>query len=182
MVNNMEHQLTQLRAWGNADTQSIIDVQTFTDGTPNLNTLKPADAGDDWTPPQLVPLVKLPMPELPAGKTARPTLIWHADRVERNWILIDLTPEEIAALQPKPVVVSMRAFREACGRDLIIRINAYVASVTDVYERFKIQNDLEFAPTVSRAHPRVSQLAAAIGKTENEIDEVFELAQQLDAA
>jgi hypothetical protein len=99
-----------------------------------------------------------------------------------QWVVTPLTPEELAALQPKPMVVSMRAFREACGRDLIIKINAYVASVADVYERFKIQNDLEFALTVSRAHPRVSQLAAAIGKTENEIDEVFELAQQLDAA
>jgi len=83
---------------------------------------------------------------------------------------------------PPPIVVSMRSFREACGRDLTIRINAYVASIEDANERFKAQTDFEFATTVSRAHFRVSQIASALGKTESEIDEVFALAQQLDAA
>jgi len=79
-----------------------------------------------------------------------------------------------------PIVVSMRSFREACGRDLTIRINAYVASIEDLNERFKAQTDFEFATTVSRAHFRVSQIASALSKTESEIDEVFALAQQLD--
>jgi hypothetical protein len=83
---------------------------------------------------------------------------------------------------PPPIVVSMRSFREACGRDLTIRINAYVSSIEDANERFKAQTDFEFATTVSRAHFRVSQIASALGKTESEIDEVFALAQQLDAA
>jgi hypothetical protein len=83
---------------------------------------------------------------------------------------------------PQPIVVSMRSFREACGRDLTIRISAYVASIEDANERFKAQTDFEFATTVSRAHFRVSQIASALGKTESEIDEVFALAQQLDAA
>jgi hypothetical protein len=83
---------------------------------------------------------------------------------------------------PPPIVVSMRSFREACGRDLTIRINAYVSSIEDANERFKAQTDFEFATTVSRAHFRVSQIALALGKTESEIDEVFALAQQLDAA
>jgi len=74
----------------------------------------------------------------------------------------------------------MRSFREACGRDLTIRISAYVASIEDVNERFKAQTDFEFATTVSRAHFRVSQIASALSKTESEIDEVFALAQQLD--
>jgi len=80
------------------------------------------------------------------------------------------------------IVVSMRSFREACGRDLVIKINAFVASIPDAYERFSVQNDLEYALTVARDHPKVAQVAAAIGKTESEIDEVFALAQQLDAA
>ena len=78
------------------------------------------------------------------------------------------------------IVVSMRSFREACGRDLTIRISAYVSSIEDVNERFKAQTDFEFATTVSRAHFRVSQIALALGKTESEIDEVFALAKQLD--
>jgi len=80
------------------------------------------------------------------------------------------------------IVVSMRSFREACGRDLTIKISAYVASIEDANERFKAQTDFEFATTVSRAHFRVSQIASALGKTQSEIDEVFALAQQLDAA
>jgi hypothetical protein len=80
------------------------------------------------------------------------------------------------------IVVSMRSFREACGRDLVIKINAFVASIPDAYERFSVQNDLEYALTVARDHPKVAQVAAAIGKTESEIDEVFALAQHLDAA
>ena len=84
--------------------------------------------------------------------------------------------------ETQPIVVSMRSFREACGRDLVIKINAFVASIPDAYERFSVQNDLEYALTVARDHPKVAQVAAAIGKTESEIDEVFALAQQLDAA
>ena len=83
--------------------------------------------------------------------------------------------------EPPPIVVSMRSFREACGRDLVIKINAYVASIPDAYERFSVQNDLEYALTVARNHPKVAQVAAAIGKTESEIDEVFALAQHLDS-
>jgi hypothetical protein len=80
------------------------------------------------------------------------------------------------------IVVSMRSFREACGRELMIQINAYVASIEDLNERFRAQTDLEFATTVARSHPRVAQFAAALNKTDAEIDDVFINAQQLDAA
>lgn len=83
---------------------------------------------------------------------------------------------------PPPIVVSMRSFREACGRELMIQINAFVASIEDLNERFRAQTDLEFATTVSRSHPRVAQVAAALNKTDEEIDQVFITAQQLDAA
>lgn len=82
---------------------------------------------------------------------------------------------------PPPIVVSMRSFREACGRELILEIYAFVASIEDLNERFSVQNDLEYALTVARNHPKVAQVAAAIGKTESEIDAVFELAQHLDS-
>jgi hypothetical protein len=99
---------------------------------------------------------------------------------------LDASREEAQELwnaeKTKSIIVSMRSFREACGRDLVIKINAFVASIPDAYERFSVQNDLEYALTVARDHPKVAQVAAAIGKTESEIDEVFALAQQLDAA
>ncbi len=87
-----------------------------------------------------------------------------------------------SATETQPVVVSMRSFREACGRELTSEISAYIATIEDLDERFKAQNDFEFAATVSSVNFRVSQIASALGKTEPEIDEVFALAQQLDAA
>ena len=81
----------------------------------------------------------------------------------------------------QPIVVSMRSFREACGRDLVIEIDSYVASIEDLNERFSVQNDFEYALTVARNHPKVAQVAVAIGKTESEIDAVFALAQHLDS-
>lgn len=98
------------------------------------------------------------------------------EELMEQWIdaMLEMSP-------PPPIVVSMRSFREACGRDLVIKINAYVASIPDAYERFSVQNDLEYALTVARDHPKVAQVAAAIGKTESEIDEVFALAQHLDS-
>jgi hypothetical protein len=82
----------------------------------------------------------------------------------------------------KSIVVSMRSFREACGRELTSEISAYIATIEDLDDRFKAQNDFEFAATVSRVNFRVSQIASGLGKTETEIDEVFALAQQLDAS
>jgi hypothetical protein len=83
--------------------------------------------------------------------------------------------------ETQPIVVSMRSFREACGRELTSEISAYIATIEDLDDRFKAQNDFEFAATVSRVNFRVSQIASELGKTETEIDEVFALAQQLDA-
>lgn len=50
-----------------------------------------------WVPPAVVPLVKLPAPTLSSGQTADPVLEWYADMVERDWIVRDMTLEELAA-------------------------------------------------------------------------------------
>jgi hypothetical protein len=50
-----------------------------------------------WTPPEVVPLIKLPTPSTPAGQVAEPVLVWETDRVERDWNIRDMTPEELAA-------------------------------------------------------------------------------------
>lgn len=49
-----------------------------------------------WTPPVVVPLVKMPAPTVAAGQTADPVLEWYDDRVERDWVVRDMTPEELA--------------------------------------------------------------------------------------
>ena len=108
-------------------------------------------------------------------------VIYHPGDAQYEELMEQWIDAVLAMPPPPPIVVSMRSFREACGRDLVIKINAYVASIPDAYERFSVQNDLEYALTVARDHPKVAQVAAAIGKTESEIDEVFALAQYLDS-
>jgi hypothetical protein len=97
----------------------------------------------------------------------------QAKMVTRGW--------EIAAMESEPVVVTMRSFREACGLDLVTEILTFISGIQEAKERFKAQNDFEFAPTVARNNPRVAYIAAQLGKTETETDEVFAAAKQLDA-
>jgi len=97
----------------------------------------------------------------------------QAKTVIRGW--------EIVAMESEPVVVTMRSFREACGLDLVTEILTFISGIQDAKERFKTQNDFEFAPTVARNNPRVAYIAAQLGKTETETDEVFAAAKQLDA-
>lgn len=87
-----------MKTYGLPDKQELISIVTDEDGNPRLDTLKPIDAGDDWTPPRIIPLVKLPEPEHDqATQVCEPALSWYDDRVERGWTIRDLTPEEIAA-------------------------------------------------------------------------------------
>lgn len=54
-----------------------------------------------FSPPDVVPLIKLPAPAPPTGQVAEPVLVWHADRVERDWSLREMTPDELAAAARK---------------------------------------------------------------------------------
>lgn len=54
-----------------------------------------------WTPPNVVPLVKLPAPIVQSVQIATPVLEWYHDRVERDWVVRDMTPEELAAAARK---------------------------------------------------------------------------------
>lgn len=45
-----------------------------------------------WTPPEIVPLVKLDKPDHVNGKKWTPSLTWLTDRVERGWIEEDADP------------------------------------------------------------------------------------------
>jgi len=79
-----------------------------------------------------------------------------------------------------PVIVTMRSFRLACGRALMIQINAAIAAIEDIEQRWQAQQFLATSPTVSRSHPLVLSLSAALDKTAAEVDSIFASAQQLD--
>ena len=79
-----------------------------------------------------------------------------------------------------PVTVTMRSFRLAAGRALMIQINAAIASIEDIDQRWQAQQFLTTSPTVSCMHPLVLSLASALGKTGAEVVAIFAAAQQLD--
>jgi len=175
----MSDEITQLKAWGNADAQSIIDVQTFADGTPNTDTLKPRDAGDDWTPPQLVPLVKLPMPQLTAGQKAEPKLVWLGDRVERQWDVTSKTADEIkaerAALYPHAENYQVRAWMIRGGIDPDLVPQVIVQVVPEEVPECEIgQKEAlmrwDYAVRVPRDFPLVDVIGAQMNLTPEQID------------
>jgi hypothetical protein len=107
-----------MKTFGLPESQTLVSLQLNADGTPRFDAIRPAgkwaQTDDDapwnqegadpesdwsdhfWTPPAVVPLVKLPQPQVSATQKAVPVLIWHEDRVERAWQIVDKTPEEIA--------------------------------------------------------------------------------------
>jgi len=87
-----------MKTFGNLDTRELISIPLDDDGNPRLDTLAPTPMPDDWTPPVVVPLVKLEQPDCnPATHRCTPVLVWFPDRVERQWVSTPLTDEELAA-------------------------------------------------------------------------------------
>lgn len=111
-----------MKTYGILETQTLISLQLNEDGTPNIQSIRPrdkweqdaidapwnqenADTETDWSesiwiPPTIVPLVKLPQPELDVTKEyCEPKLVWFGDRVERDWeikTIPPIPPEQIA--------------------------------------------------------------------------------------
>jgi len=66
-----------------------------------------------WTPPVLVPIVKLPQPNYDQStQKVEPILVWFEDRVERDWTIINLTEPEIALQQRKVWPTAARYLQE----------------------------------------------------------------------
>jgi hypothetical protein len=81
-----------MKTFGLPATQTLVSLPSDDNGNTITDSLRPHDAGDDWTPPVVVPLVKIDKPAEPSGKVAEPKLVWFEDRVERQWELVDLSP------------------------------------------------------------------------------------------
>jgi hypothetical protein len=104
-----------MKTYGNLNTQELVSVVTDEDGNPRLDTLAPHPKPDDWMPPTLIPLVKLPKPDDTDTQVYEPTLVWFDDRVERDWIVRNLTAQEIAAQQLSPAEQLTMARAEMSG-------------------------------------------------------------------
>lgn len=117
----------------------------------------------------VVPLVKLPEPPHDKiNKRAVPKLVWYADKVERDWDIVDL---------PVPVMVSFRALAFALKGRNLYNITKQAALSSDDGE---IWWETVKSSTVRRDHPFVAQLALGIGQTDTQIDTIFREARAID--
>jgi len=68
--------------WPNGD-KELRSIVLDDEGNPRIDTLAPYPKPDDWQAPQVLPLVKIPKPEVGAWE---PNVVWFDDRVERQWV------------------------------------------------------------------------------------------------
>jgi hypothetical protein len=97
-----------MKTFGNLNTQELISVALDEDGNPQLDTLAPNPKPDDWEPPTLIPLVKLPKPDLADGETCDPVIVWFEDRVERGWHVHPVPAEVLAAQVREASIAALR--------------------------------------------------------------------------
>ena len=122
----------------------------------------------------VVPLVKLPQPQITANQKAEPKLVWHEDRVERDWDIIDKTQAEIAAerlsLYPPAESYQVRAWmiRGGLDPDLVPQIIAQV--VPDGPQRKEALMRWDYAVRIPRDFPLVNVIGAAMNLTPEQID------------
>jgi len=127
----------------------------------------------------VVPLVKLPQPQVSAGQKVEPKLIWHEDRVERDWDIIDKTADEVAAerltLYPSAESYQVEAWmiRGGLDPDLVPQIIEQV--VPEVVppggiNRKEALSRWRKATRVPRDFPLVNVIGAAMNLTPEQID------------
>lgn len=184
-----------MKTFGILETQTLVSLYLNDDGTINLELIRPRDKWEQdnsaapwnqenpsldtdwsssiWEPPTIVPLVKLPQPQLdPVTEYCEPKLVWFEDRVERDWEIKTILPEQIAEKAAK-LVVSFRSLAfslEASG--LYSAVKAAALSTTEG----EIWWETAKSSTVARDHPFVAQLQSVLGKTDAEIDAIFDAA------
>jgi hypothetical protein len=113
----------------------------------------------------IVPLVKMPQPTFTATQKAEPHLEWFEDRVERQWIVSDLTPEEIAAKlatlpDAKRYQLKVWLIRNGIPLDTVPSIiEAAIPAGPDREEALVRWNDVELVPA---DHPLVAIVAAGM--------------------
>lgn len=105
-------------------------------------------------------------------------------------VMLDGTPKpsvaEIeAAWANRPSVrpvysVTMGALRIALGRDLCIRVSAWIQGIQDASQKHVASCWWEYSPSVRSDHPVVEQFRQAIGKTDEEAQAIFAAAYAID--
>lgn len=105
-------------------------------------------------------------------------------------VMLDGTPKPTiaqieAAWANRPAVrpvyaVTMSALRQALGRDVCIRVSAWIQGIQDANQKHVASCWWEYSPSVRSDHPVVEQFRQAIGKTDDEAQAIFAAAYAID--
>ena len=161
---------------------------TFDHAVSNVNTVW--DANNYCTPEALIKdgkanqfsVVELHETPKPTFNAATQTCIQVGAEIvdgswKTKWLVSDMTPEEIEAKRQAsiPKVVSMRQARLALyGAGLLGQVDMLVSSSTP-----DVQIEWEFAADLRRDWPTLLALSAALGLTNEQVDNLFIQASQL---
>lgn len=116
---------------------------------------------------------------LPDGSTRTNPEQWANDPealAASGFVVTERTPEDdIVPPEPPPATVSARQIRLWLLRQGIplAAVDAAVDAIPDQLQRDSVRVEWDYAPYVERTHPMLIPLAAALGLTEQQVDQAF---------
>jgi hypothetical protein len=116
---------------------------------------------------------------LPDGSTRTDPDQWASDPAAlaaAGYVVTERTPEDdIVPPEPTPATVSARQIRLWLIRQGInlAQVDAAIGAIPDQLERDSLRVEWQHAPYVERTHPMLVPLAAALGLTEEQVDQAF---------
>jgi hypothetical protein len=116
---------------------------------------------------------------LPDGSTRTDPEQWASDPAAlaaAGYVVTERTPEDdIVPPEPTPATVSARQIRLWLIRQGInlAQVDAAIGAIPDQLERDSLRVEWQHAPYVERTHPMLVPLAAALGLTEEQVDQAF---------
>lgn len=102
-------------------------------------------------------------------------------RDDGNWALLPDSTDDLPELPAVPASVSARQIRLWLVRNgySLADLDALIESIPDKQTRDSVRVEWEYAPYVERSHQWLLPLAAAIGLTEEQVDDAFREAATL---
>lgn len=119
------------------------------------------------------PVVEQPLPVFdPLVETLSWSLSFATDHVVKSWTVVAMTPEQIADANPVPQSVTPLQMRKALRQiGLKAAVDEYVALLDE-----EAREEWDFCSEIRRDHAVLNAGAAALGKSEAEVDDLFRLA------
>ena len=108
-----------------------------------------------------------------------PDAAWYNATRAQAQALYDAEKNPAPAVRPV-YAVTMGALRIALGRDLCIRVAAWIQGIQDTNQKHIATCWWEYSPSVRSNHPVVEQFRQAIGKTDDEAHAIFAAAYAID--